>query len=116
MFEGSGIAYSARYYLGDTDPRNPLASPLYADLTGLPPLLIHVGEDETLLDDSTRLAERARASGVSTELKIWPVVPHAWQIAAHLIPEGRQSLREAGAFLRGHATPAKSPKIEMARA
>jgi monoterpene epsilon-lactone hydrolase len=116
MFEGAGIAYSAGYYLGDTDPRNPLASPLYADLTGLPPLLIHVGEDETLLDDSTRLAERARAAGVSTELKIWPVVPHAWQIAAHLIPEGRQSLREAGAFLRAHATPAESPKVEMARA
>src|SRR5258708_22656016 len=76
MFHGAGVAYSARYYLGDSDPRNPLASPLYADLTGLPALLIHVGADEVLRDDSTRLAERARAAGVPVELKIWPVVPH----------------------------------------
>jgi acetyl esterase/lipase len=108
MFSGTDIAPSARYYLGDTDPRNPLASPLYADLSGLPPLLIHVGADEVLRDDSTRLAERAHAAGVPVELKIWPVVPHAWQIAPHLIPEGRQSLREAAAFLHSHATPAKS--------
>ena len=108
MFSGTDIAPSARYYLGDTDPRNPLASPLYADLSGLPPLLIHVGADEVLRDDSTRLAERAHAAGVSVELKIWPVVPHAWQIAPHLIPEGRQSLREAAAFLHSHARPAKS--------
>src|SRR5437899_7906609 len=100
MFEGAGVAYSARYYLGDTDPRNPLASPLYADLTGLPPLLIHVGADEVLRDDSTRLAERARAAGVAVELKIWPVVPHAWQLVPHLVPEARQSLRESAAFLR----------------
>jgi monoterpene epsilon-lactone hydrolase len=112
MFSGTVIAPSARYYLGDTDPRNPLASPLYADLTGLPPLLVHVGADEVLRDDSTRLAERARAAGVQVELKIWPVVPHAWQIAPHLIPEGRQSLREGAAFLRWHADPAKSSAKE----
>jgi acetyl esterase/lipase len=99
MFHGPSIGYSARYYLGEADPRTPLASPLYADLTGLPPLLIHVGADEILLDDSTRLAERARAAGVKTELKIWPVVPHAWQLAAGKIPEARQSLRESAAFL-----------------
>jgi epsilon-lactone hydrolase len=116
MFSGTDIAPTARYYLGETDPRNPLASPLYADLVGLPPLLIHVGEDEVLRDDSTRLAERARAAGVPTELKIWPVVPHAWQLAPHLIPEARQSLREAGVFLRAHATPAESHKTEAARA
>src|SRR5580700_2171541 len=63
MFHGPDIARSARYYLGEMDPRNPLASPLYGDLGGLPPLLIHVGADEVLRDDSTRLAERARAAG-----------------------------------------------------
>jgi acetyl esterase/lipase len=99
MFNGPDIGPSARYYLGDTDPRNPLASPLYAELTGLPPLLIHVGADEILRDDSTRLAERAQAAGVRVELKIWPVVPHAWQLAPHKIPEARQSLRESAAFL-----------------
>jgi acetyl esterase/lipase len=116
MFCGTDIGPTARYYLGDTDPRNPLASPLYADLTGLPPLLIHVGADEVLRDDSTRLAERARAAGVTVELKIWPVVPHAWQLAPHIIPEARQSLREAATFLRTHAAPAESRKVEMARA
>ena len=116
MFSGTDVAPTARYYLGDTDPRNPLASPLYADLSGLPPLLIHVGADEVLRDDSTRLAERARAAGVPVELKIWPVVPHAWQVAPHLIPEGRQSLQEAAKFLRAHAAPAESGNVEMARA
>jgi monoterpene epsilon-lactone hydrolase len=116
MFHGAGVAYSARYYLGDTDPRNPLASPLYADLRGLPPLLIHVGADEVLRDDSTRLAERARAAGVPVDLKIWPVVPHAWQLVPHLVPEARQSLRESAAFLRAQVAPAESGKEVTTRA
>jgi monoterpene epsilon-lactone hydrolase len=111
MFHGPDIGLSARYYLGDTDPRNPLASPLYADLTGLPPLLIHVGKDEVLRDDSTRLAERARAAGVRVELKVWPVVPHAWQLAPQKIPEARQSLRETAAFLHELAAPGASNKV-----
>jgi monoterpene epsilon-lactone hydrolase len=98
MFHGANIRKGAGFYLGDADPRNPLASPLYADLTNLPPMLIHVGKDETLLDDSTRLADRARAAGVRVEIKIWPVVPHAWQLVPAM-PEARQSLREAARFL-----------------
>jgi acetyl esterase/lipase len=90
-------------YLADADPRNPLASPLYADLAGLPPLLIHVGANETLRDDSTRLAEKARGAAVGVELKVWPVVPHVWQLAPDKIPEARQSLRESAEFLRRHA-------------
>jgi monoterpene epsilon-lactone hydrolase len=100
MFHGPDIGLSARYYLGEMDPRNPLASPLYAHFKGFPPLLIHVGADEVLRDDSTRLAERAQAAGVRVELKVWPVVPHAWQLAPHRIPEARQSLRESAEFLR----------------
>jgi monoterpene epsilon-lactone hydrolase len=111
MFHGPDVGLSARYYLGETDPRNPLASPLYANLTGLPPLLIHVGEDEVLRDDSTRLAERARAAGVRVELKVWPVVPHAWQLAPHLIPEARQSLHESAAFLRELVVPQAANKV-----
>jgi acetyl esterase/lipase len=114
MFNGPDIGPSARYYLGDADPRNPLASPLYADLAGLPPLLIHVGADECLRDDSTRLAEKARAAGVSVELKVWPVVPHAWQLAPHLIPEARQSLREAAAFLRAQIAATKTNQVGLA--
>jgi monoterpene epsilon-lactone hydrolase len=111
MFHGPDIAFSARYYLGEMDPRNPIASPLYADLAGLPPLLIHVGADEVLRDDSTRLAEKARTAGVRVELKIWPVVPHAWQLAPHRIPEARESLRESGAFLRQLEVLAASGKV-----
>jgi acetyl esterase/lipase len=103
MFDGNAAGPTARLYLGTADPRNPLASPLYADLSGLPPLLIHVGADETLRDDSTRLAAKARAAGVTVESKVWPVVPHAWQLAPQLIPEARQSLHESAEFLHKHS-------------
>jgi epsilon-lactone hydrolase len=116
MFVGANIAPSARLYLGNTDPRDPIASPLYADLHGLPPLLIHVAADEVLLDDSTRLAERARAAGVRVELKIWPVVPHAWQLATTKIPEARASLRESGEFLQALLKEHGSPAARVHRA
>jgi monoterpene epsilon-lactone hydrolase len=103
LFDGRGIVAAALPYLNGADPRHPLASPLYADPAGLPPLLIHVGTNETLLDDSVRLADRARAAGVTVELKIWPVVPHAWQLAQSNMPEARKSVREAAAFLRAAA-------------
>ncbi|MBV8551010.1 MAG: alpha/beta hydrolase [Acidobacteriaceae bacterium] len=99
MFDGTKIGPSARRYLKGADPKTPLASPLYAELASLPPLLIHVGKNETLLDDSVRLAERAERASVLVTLKVWPVVPHAWQLAPQFIPEAHQSLREAGAFL-----------------
>jgi len=116
VFNGQDIGPTAQWYLGNTDPRNPLASPLYADLRGLPPLLLHVGADEVLLDDSTRLAERALAAGVPVELKMWPVVPHAWQLAPHVIPEARRSLREASEFLRSHASTAETDRSKLAHA
>ena len=87
-------------YLKGADPRDPLASPVFADLRGMPPLLIHVGEREMLLDDSTRLAARARAAGVKVELAVWPVVPHGWQIVPWL-PEAARSLDQAAAFMIG---------------
>jgi acetyl esterase/lipase len=99
LFHGANIGKGASFYLGAADPRNPLASPLYADLANLPPTIIHVGANETLLDDSTRLSEKARAAGVRIEMKIWPVVPHVWQLVPAM-PEAKQSLREASAFLR----------------
>lgn len=111
MFYGPAVAPTARLYLGNTDPRNPLASPLYADLAGLPPLLVHVGANETLRDDSTRLAEKARSAGVPVEWKAWPVVPHVWQLAPHKIPEARQSLQESAEFLRRHTAAASSAGV-----
>ena len=113
MFNGEDIGPSASYYLGNADPRDPLASPFYADLTGLPPLLIHVGADECLRDDSTRVAEKAKAAGVPVELKLWPVVPHAWQLAVQILPEARQSLRETTEFFRKHAVAESSGDIGL---
>ncbi|NWF69848.1 MAG: alpha/beta hydrolase, partial [Chloroflexi bacterium] len=87
-----------RYYIGSHDPRHPLLSPLYADLRGLPPLLIHVGDDEILLSDSTRLAEKATDAGVDVTLKIWPGMWHVFHFFAPLLPEARQALAEMGAY------------------
>lgn len=106
MFRGSSFARVAEFYLNGADPRDPLVSPIFADLRGLPPLLIHVGADETLLDDSRQLAERARAAGVAVQLKVWPVVSHVWQMAHHFIPEARYSLDEASSFLEPHVSEA----------
>jgi len=101
MFFGSGLARATEFYVATGgDPHNPWISPVYADLRGLPPLLIHVGADETLRDDSTELAKRARAAGVSVDLTVWPVVPHVWQMFHPFVPEGRQSLDKAATFLR----------------
>jgi epsilon-lactone hydrolase len=99
MFMPDGFARAREFYIGDRDPRAPLVSPIYADLQDLPPLLIHVGQDETLLDDSRRLAERAQRAGVDATLKVWPVVPHVWQLFHRWLPEGRRSLAEACSFL-----------------
>ena len=90
----------AKAYLAGADPRTPLASPLYADLAGLPPLLIQVGDHEVLLDDSTRLAVRAQAAGVQVKLEIWPEMIHRWHSYAAVLPEGQQAIEDIGAFLR----------------
>ena len=99
MFCGEDMPFAANLYLAGVAATNPLASPLYANLSKLPPLLIHVGGDETLLDDSRRLASNARRDGVKVLLKIWPVVPHGWQMLTPRLPEARQSLGEAAEFL-----------------
>lgn len=106
MFTHTMFENAATWYVGAGDVRAPLASPVYADLHGLPPLLIHVGEDETLLDDSVRLAANARRDGVAVDVKLWPRVPHVWQVFHRFVPEGRQSLREASAFLASHSAAA----------
>jgi acetyl esterase/lipase len=100
MLSVEGALLAARHYLGGTSPTDPLASPLYGRFDGLPPLLIHVGGNEILLDDSLRLAERARAAGVSVEIKVWPDLPHVFQ-AARFLPEARASLALVAAFLKG---------------
>jgi acetyl esterase/lipase len=90
-------------YLGGKDPRAPFASPIHADLTGLPPLLLQVGSIETLLDDSTVLAERGREAGVEVEVDVWDDMPHVWHHFAPILPEARDAIKRIGEFMRKHA-------------
>ncbi len=87
-------------YVGEHDPRSPLISPVFADFHGLPPLQIHVGADEILLDDSARVAERAEAAGVTVDYRVWPGVPHAFPVMARLLPEARAAIEQMGRFTR----------------
>lgn len=90
----------AAAYLHGRDPRMPMVSPIFADLHGLPPLLIQVGSDETLLDDAIRLAGVAAAADVRTTLQIWPHMIHAWHLFYTQLADGRRALAEMGAFVR----------------
>jgi len=89
-------------YLNGTNPRHPLASPLYADTKGLPPILIQVGSDEALLSDSTRFAEKAKSGGVDVTLEIWEGMQHEWQYAVGIFPEARRAIVRIGEFVREH--------------
>jgi len=86
-------------YLGRIGPQAPLASPLYADLKGLPPLLVQVGTDEVLLSDSTGLVDRAQQAGVNAVIDEWDKMQHVWQFAAGFIPEGRRAIVQVGEFI-----------------
>ncbi|SFU54633.1 Acetyl esterase/lipase [Methylobacterium sp. 174MFSha1.1] len=103
MFDPTKLQHLVDLYLGGHDPADPLVSPLRGDPAGLPPLLFHVGAREVLRDDSVRFAEKAKAAGGSATVTVWPVVPHAWQLAQSFLPEARRSLSEAAAFLKSHA-------------
>ena len=96
----SSMKYALRYVGTPDKLKHPLASPLYADLHGLPPLLIMIGTHETLFDDSTRLAAKAEAAGVEVELDIWQEMIHVWPIFADILPEGRQAISKIGDYIR----------------
>jgi acetyl esterase/lipase len=93
------LSKGARLYCTTTDPMHPLISPIYADLTGLPPMLIHVGTAERLFDDSVRLAERAREDGVGVDFEVWEGMFHVWH-AFPRIPESKAAIQEIGQFIR----------------
>ncbi len=105
MFVSEAIRRGAAGYLNGADALHPHASPLYADMRGLPPMLVHAAEREAMRDDSTRLVERARAAGVEVEFRLWPVVHHDWQMFQPFIPEALESLRIATAFLLARTRP-----------
>ncbi len=98
------IRTRAAGYLAGTDPADPLVSPVYADLTGLPPLLIQAGSHEVLLDDATRLAAKAAADDVAVILDITPGVPHVFQAFAALLDEGDTALNRAARFVKDNTT------------
>jgi acetyl esterase/lipase len=88
------------HYVGDNDPCLPLISPMYADLRGLPPLLIRAGSDDMLLDDSTRVAERAKAAGVDVTLEVWDRMWHVFHLHVPRLPEARRAIDAIGAFVK----------------
>ena len=99
MIQQSGIKTIAEAYLNGADPRHPLASPNHADLAGLPPMLIHVGNDEVLLADARDLHQRAQAAGVEAEIEEWEDMIHVWHAFYQLLPQGERAIERLGAYL-----------------
>lgn len=99
--EGSWTVFS-KYYVADSDPTHPWISPLYGDLTGLPPLSIYVGSDEILRDDSVRFAEKAQSAGVDVSLTIGEGLFHCYPICAPIFPEATEAMAEIYAFMHLH--------------
>ncbi|TAK92968.1 MAG: alpha/beta hydrolase [Aquabacterium sp.] len=98
MFNPDSLPEAAALYLNGKPANTPLASPLFADLKGLPPLMIHASKHEILLADSTRLHERAQQQGVKSELHLKAKMPHVWPTMV-MLPEARQTLKECGAYI-----------------
>jgi monoterpene epsilon-lactone hydrolase len=105
------IRVMAARYIGSGDPENPLISPVYADLAGLPRMRLHVGGDEILLDDSRRIAEHATAAGVDCTIKVWPSMLHVFPTYAPLLPEGHDAwvaLQDVAEFIQSCCASGKA--------
>jgi len=102
LASASDLFFLASLYIGEDDPKNPFISPLYADLKGLPPMLIQVGSAEILLNDSTRIAEKAKSAGVDVILDIWEDMIHMFQMFASWAPEGQKATEKIGKFIQKH--------------
>jgi acetyl esterase/lipase len=89
-----------KLYAGNSDIRHPLISPIYGDLTGLPPMLIQVGAEELIYDDSARLYAKAKAAGVDATLESWKGMVHVWHVYDFLVPEGGKAIKRLGKYLR----------------
>ena len=100
MVNKASMLQMAALFLGGGDPRDPLAAPLHADLAGLPPMLIHVGDAEVLLDDSIRFADKARQAGVDVTLEVWPEMVHVWHASAGYVPESDQAIARIAEYAR----------------
>jgi monoterpene epsilon-lactone hydrolase len=101
----TGLEWAAAHYLADRESSDPVASPLFADLGGLPPVLIHVGSDEILESDAILFAEAALKSNVDARLKVWDGLWHVFHFWAGGVPEAREPRSEIGAFVRAATAP-----------
>ena len=111
-FEQSDIEVVAGLYCNDaSEVRNPLVSPVFAHVHGLPPVYIQVGDDEILLSDSTRFAAKLKEAGVDVELEVWPEMWHVFQLFVGKMPEARAAIRNIGDYLRG---PREEPLVSEA--
>ncbi|MBI5265182.1 MAG: alpha/beta hydrolase [Bradyrhizobium sp.] len=99
MLNADDLPELAQYYLAGADPRTPYASPLYGDTSGLPPVLIHVGGDEILLDDAVRMAQKLRRHNSQSKVEVWPRMPHVWHLFAPVLPEARQAIAAIAEFV-----------------
>ena len=104
MFTGDVIRRAAQAYLGGADSADPRASPLYADLSGLPPLAIYVSDNEVLRDDGLRVAEKAAAAGVPVRLYVRRGQPHVWPLFAAYVPEASEALADMAEFIHKTST------------
>jgi acetyl esterase/lipase len=102
MVANGSLFDMAKAYVGDGDRKHPHASPLHGDYSGLPPILLQVGDAEILLDDSTRVAEKAKAAGVKVDLEVWPDMVHVWHVYAKILPEGQQAIDRIGQYVIEH--------------
>jgi monoterpene epsilon-lactone hydrolase len=109
LFFRGGPASMIQGYINQHDPHDPLISPLYADLHGLPPLLIHVGDHEVLLDDARRFSEKATAAGVEVTTVVWPQMFHVFQIFAPILPEANHAIAQLAEFIRSRLKGASEP-------
>ena len=100
MVQKAGLTWMADMYLAGKDARTPLAAPLHADLSGLPPVMVQVGTAETLLDDATRIAERLHSAGNEVKLSVWPNMLHVFPLFAPILSEGMDGCREIGQFIK----------------
>lgn len=103
MFSGDAIRRAAATYLADAPPMDARASPLYAEYAGFPPMLIYVSDNEVLRDDGLRVAERAAAAAVPTDLRVWRGQPHVWPLFVPMLPEARQVMKEMGDYIQRHS-------------
>jgi acetyl esterase/lipase len=99
-FRPDEIEVVVRYYCPGQDVRNPLLSPVFANVAGLPPTLIHVGDDEILLSDSTRFADKLRTAGIDVELEVFPEMWHVFQLFVGKMPESKAAVKKIGAYIR----------------